>query len=131
MVILGAPAAMSQPAEVAAFESAYESCATIAARRYASGIDAADLIAGAALDRCKSQRMSYAQALQRAGGNSTLVLNMVEQIDNALIRKKHGPEARVRECFPDGGNHFGRAADLAQKKDYARCGLFFPRIADF
>ena len=87
MVILGAPGAMSQPAEVAAFESAYESCATIAARRYASGIDAADLIAGAALDRCKSQRMSYAQALQRAGGNSTLVLNMVEQIDNALTKK--------------------------------------------
>jgi hypothetical protein len=99
MVVFGAPTAVSQPTDVAAFESAYESCATIAAQRYASGIDAADLIAGAALDSCKSQRISYAQALQRAGGNSTLVLNMVEQFDNAMTKKLEllVLEARVKK----------------------------------
>ena len=99
IVVFGAPAAMGQPADVAAFESAYESCATVAARRYASGIDAADLIASVALDGCTSQRRSYGQALQRAGGNSTLVLNILEQFDSALTKKLKllVLEARVKQ----------------------------------
>jgi hypothetical protein len=87
MVVFGAPVAVGQTADVAAFESAYENCATTAARRYASGIDAADLIANVALDSCTSQRRSYGQALQRGGRDSTLVLKMIEQFDNDLSKK--------------------------------------------
>jgi len=81
------PAAGQPAAEVASYESAYESCATLAATRYSSGTDAADLIAAVAIESCKSQGRAYAQSLQRAGGPVNVVLNMVDQFDAAMVRK--------------------------------------------
>jgi pyrimidine deaminase RibD-like protein len=81
------PAAGQSAAEVASYESAYESCATLAASRYSSGTDAADLIATVAMESCQSQRRAYAQSLQRAGGAANVVLSMVDQFDAAMMRK--------------------------------------------
>jgi len=81
------PAAGQSRADVASYESAYESCTTLAAKRYSSGTDAADLIAAAAVDSCQSQRVAYAQSLQRAGGAANVILSMLDQFDASMIRK--------------------------------------------
>jgi cytolysin (calcineurin-like family phosphatase) len=83
-----APAASAQISpEFSAAEGAYEKCASGNAQRFATGSDAADLIAKAATEACRSQMQAMAQSLQREGQSSAFVVSAVEQINSDLVKK--------------------------------------------
>jgi hypothetical protein len=83
-----APAARAQISpEFLAAERAYEKCASDSAERFATGPDAADLIAKAATEACRSQMQVMAQNLQREGQSSAYIVGVVEQINLDLGRK--------------------------------------------
>lgn len=85
VIVIFAGSAAAQTAKD--FEASYENCATLAAKRFATGPDAADIIARASLDACQSQRIAYAQSLQRAGGATNVIISIVEQLDAVLVKQ--------------------------------------------
>jgi hypothetical protein len=83
-----APAAWAQISpEFSAADRAYEKCASDNAQRFAAGSDAADLIAKAAAEACRSQMQAMAQSLQREGQSSAYVIGAMEQINSDLVKK--------------------------------------------
>jgi hypothetical protein len=60
--------------ETTSAERAYEKCATATAERYATGIDAADLIAKAATEACRDEMRAVAQSMQRNGDSPALLI---------------------------------------------------------
>jgi hypothetical protein len=82
-----APAEAQLSGETASAERAYEKCATATAEHYATGIDAADLIATAATEACRDEMRAVAQSMQRNGDSPALLIAAIDQINTDLARK--------------------------------------------
>jgi cytolysin (calcineurin-like family phosphatase) len=81
------PAEAQLSGETISAERAYEKCATATAERYATGIDAADLIAKAATEACRDQMRAVAQSMQRNGDSPAVLIAAIEQINTDLAQK--------------------------------------------
>src|ERR1700687_2602957 len=81
------PAEAQLSSKTRSAERAYEKCATATAEHYATGIDAADLIAKAATEACRDEMSAIAQSMQRNGDSNALLIAAIEQINTDLARK--------------------------------------------
>jgi cytolysin (calcineurin-like family phosphatase) len=100
MAVLGLTPAVAQLSnETTSAERAYEKCSTAMAERYATGIDAADLIAKAATEACRNEMSAVAQSMQRNGDSPALLIAAIEQINTDLARrlKLHILELRAKK----------------------------------
>lgn len=82
-----APAVAQISGDANTAEHEYEKCSAAKAAQYATGIDAADLIARAATEACRPQMQALAQAIQRENQQPTYVVGLMEQINKDLVVK--------------------------------------------
>ena len=93
------PAQAQLSSETTSAERADEKCATATAEYYATGIDAADLIAKAATEACREEMSVVAQSMQRNGDSPALLIAAIELINTDLARKLklRIPEMRAKK----------------------------------
>jgi hypothetical protein len=87
IAVWSAPALAQLSNETTSAERAYEKCSTAMAEHYATGVDAADLIAKAATEACRDEMSTLAKSMQRNDDSAAMLIAAIEQINTDLVRK--------------------------------------------